>query len=128
MKRSPMPRRLAPLERRTPLAEGKPLGRGGRLAAVGRKARREAPALREFRRVIRERSGGACEIRVSPYCSGRMDHAHHCCPADRDRGVHDPERGLGLCAACHAHVHAHPERSYRWGHLIRDQIQPEEHP
>ena len=116
MKRSAMPRRLAPIERRTPLASGRPPKRRTPLNKKGRKARREESALAAFRAALRTRSRGLCELD----CGRLGTDAHHCCPADRDRGVHDPDRGLFLCRWCHNRVHSHPAESYRRGWLLVD--------
>lgn len=108
--------------KRTPLAPGKPLRRKTRLRSVGAKARREAPSLAAFRAALEARSGGWCEART-PACPPGMHpghHAHHCAPSDRDRGVHDPARGLWLCFPAHAFVHREPAVSYRNGWLLRD--------
>lgn len=88
------------------------------IAQTGRKAWREGPALAQFRGVLRERSGGRCEAVSSvrprtgqPVCSNTPhpgDHAHHCFPEDRDAGIHDPDRGLFLCAASHEWAHSFP--------------------
>lgn len=88
------------------------------LAKVGAKTRREAADLAAFRRALKARAGGRCEIRVSPECTGIGTDAHHMAPSDRDRGRHDPERGLWLCRA--GWVHRFPERAYEWGYLLKD--------
>lgn len=104
------------MERRTPLK------RSGRLASVGRRKARTLAAERQFRQQVRINAGGLCQIH-SPACPpGRHDghHAHHCAPSDRDRGVHDPARGLWLCFPAHAFVHREPAISYQNGWLLRD--------
>lgn len=90
------------------------------LAKVGRKARREMEALAYFRSQVRTRAGGMCELRT-PDCPTHEHpgaHAHHIAPADRDRGVHDPARGLFACAPGHSWVHANPEQARRRGLLM----------
>lgn len=81
----------------------------------GRKAQREAPALAIFRDAVASRywceAGGLLADGV-PVCSSaahRGVEAHHVWPEDRDRGVHDPERGLWLCARAHRWAHDHPK-------------------
>lgn len=101
-------KRSGPLKRRTPLAP------------VGRKARREVAPLAAFRAALLARSGGVCEAHASPDCGVLGSQAHHKCPADRDRGVHDPARGLFVCSPCHRAIHAFPAVSYEAGWLIRD--------
>lgn len=108
MKRSPL-RRRTPLRSRTPLAK------------VGRKARREASALDAFRRACRERSEGLCEVGWWPVCERWGSMAHHRAPSDRDRGIHDPARGLWTCGPCHDHIHRNPAVAYERGWLIRSE-------
>jgi ribosomal protein L37AE/L43A len=97
----------SPLRRKTPLAK------------VGAKAKRERSDLDEFRARVRERAESLCEVGWWPVCTRVGTMAHHRCPADRDRGVHDPERGLWVCARCHEHIHQNPAESYAKGWLIR---------
>ncbi|HET7734341.1 MAG TPA: hypothetical protein VFK52_00080, partial [Nocardioidaceae bacterium] len=103
-------KRSAPLKRRKPLRQ------------VGRKAQREQAAVDAFRLELRLRSHMFCEASTPACLPFRHEghHAHHCCPADRDRGVHDPERGLWLCFPAHAFVHREPALSYERGWLLRD--------
>lgn len=103
MKRSPMP------PRRTPLRQ------------VGRKALREMAALRDFRQQVRVRAGGMCQG-ATPACPTHAHpgtDAHHLSSADRDRGNHDPARGVLLCRQAHAFVHANPEWAYARRLLLR---------
>jgi hypothetical protein len=91
------------------------------IAAVGRKTTREADALDAFRAGVQGRSGGRCELGApacdpDPHGGGA---AHHVWPSDRDRGVHDPERGLWACWQGHAWVHDHPTEAERRGWLGR---------
>lgn len=115
------------MKRSKSLTRGKPPRRKTRLNQVGAKARREAPSLAEFRRAVRERAGGLCEL-APPACSAsRHDGymAHHRCPPDRDRGIHDPGRGLWTCGEGHSWVHDHPAVSYEHGWLLRDRTRCE---
>lgn len=99
----------------------KPLKRSP-LRQQGAKAKRERSAIDAFRTAIAQRSRGLCEL-ATPACPPGPHpaaHAHHRCPADRDRGVHDPDRGLAACAAGHSFVHQNPALSYANGWLIRD--------
>lgn len=91
---------------------------------VGRKAKREEAALAAFRHDVKQRAGGYCE---APWSGTRADgtlilvahshtsephngaHSHHVWPEDHDRGVHDPDRGLYLCAASHSWSHLNPD-------------------
>lgn len=98
-----------------------PLKRKTPLRSRGRKADREKPALDAFREALRARSGGLCEVRT-PACPLGPHFGcdpHHRCHADRDRGVHDPERGLWVCRVGHDWIETHPAESYRAGWLIR---------
>lgn len=95
---------------------------GKGLARTGRKARRELDALSVFREVLRERSGGGCEVET-PACPPYPHHGcdpHHLNHADRDRGVHDPERGLWVCRAGHDWIEQHPELAREAGWLMHD--------
>lgn len=102
-------------------AQARLRARGG-LPKVGASKRRQKAAEARFRRALQDRSGGWCEI-LSPACPAGA-HAgvdpHHLCHADRDRGVHDPARGLWVCRAAHDWIETHPQESYRLGWLIRD--------
>lgn len=109
-------KRSGPLERRTPLKSGKGL------PSVGARKRRTLAAEAEFRRAVKVRAHGFCELQTPACLPFRHEghHAHHIAPSDRDRGVHDPERGLFACFPGHAWVHRHPEQSYERGWLLRD--------
>lgn len=89
------------------------------LPKVGAKAKREQAALDAFRASVRERAEGLCEVGWWPVCLRQGNQAHHRAPSDRDRGIHDPERGLWVCGPCHNHAHANPEVSYAKGWLVR---------
>lgn len=99
-----------------------PMKRGGRIRQQGAKANRERPALDAFRTAIAQRSRGLCELGTLACPPGPHPaaHAHHLAPSDRDRGIHDPDRGLAACARGHAYVHANPAEAYERGWLIRD--------
>lgn len=93
-----------------------PLRRGKRPNRKGAKAAREAPALAAFRLELKSR--GWCEAsgirwEGAPVCGSTRthhgEHPHHVYPEDRDRGIHDPARGLWLCPAAHDWAHANPE-------------------
>ena len=120
-------KRSGPLKRKTPLrsnlATSREWERRSRkpLPQTGAKTAREASDLAAFRKAVIARADGWCEI-ASGGCTpgphpGR--HAHHVWPSDRDAGLHDPTRGLWLCAGGHAYVHAHPQESYARGWLGR---------
>jgi hypothetical protein len=117
-RKTPMPRGTVGL-RRTELARGSGLKRGKSARLRAREA--DLPAARD---ALRDRSGGVCEW---PGCTEPATDPHHRCIADRERGVHDPDRMADLCAGHHRHVHANPKQSYRDGWLIRSNS-IEEHP
>jgi hypothetical protein len=106
------------------------------IAKMGRKAKRERPALDAFREALRSRSRGRCEARnlyLVPSSDGlgwdsiHVPHVargvhdgcdpHHLFPEDRDRGVHDPARGMWLCRTAHNWTDDHPELAHRAGLL-----------
>lgn len=102
-------------ERRTPLR------RTGWVNPFGRKARREQEALQYFRIVVHARRW--CEANVPGVCPpGLHDghHAHHVWPEDRDAGLHNPARGLLVCAPAHSWIHTHPVAAAERGLLRPD--------
>lgn len=73
----------------------------------------------ELRRFVLERDRGCVAARLIPGvdCSARL-HLHHVLM--RSQGGRDvPEDCVMVCHAHHAHIHAHPEESYRLGLLRR---------
>lgn len=93
------------------------------LPKIGPKALREKAALKLFRRAVKANALGQCQAPFGEYApDGRWihvehsaswllhpgAHCHHVWPEDHDRGVHDPERGLYLCAGAHRWVHLNP--------------------
>jgi len=146
LKRSPLPQRKTPLKRaplKAPTIEqvrawsSKPRKA---IAKIGPKAKREAAALEAFRHDVKERARGMCEapwggykrdpqrpMREIPiyahhssmtYHAG--EHAHHMWPEDRDCGIHDPARGLFVCAVVHDWLHKHPDDAKALGLLRPD--------
>lgn len=115
------------LQRRTPLRTSIDSARAWErrsrkpLPAEGAKAKRERRDVAAFRKGVLERAGGRCEL-ATPDCPPGAHagaHAHHVFAGDRDRGAHDPARGLWCCAAGHGWVHTHPEMAYELGWLGR---------
>lgn len=97
----------------TPRSAGRVKGRGAKGGAVTFET--------EFQSVkpqVRERSGGLCEARVSPRCSGRGTHVHHR-QLRSQGGTNDVENLLDVCVSCHSFIHANPAKSYALGLLIR---------
>lgn len=133
MKRSPLPRRKTPIARSTT-----PIARTGRPNPRGAKAEREQPALDAFRDALDARSRGWCqcfEVRGedgTPICGTIFRHTgtdpHHIHPSDRDRGVHDPDRGLFICRTAHRAIHDNVEWAYAHGLLGRSGYNNEETP
>ena len=99
-----------PLKRRTPLR------------SRGRKAHREWDAIAAFRVAIHVRSGGYCEARTPSCKPGPHEgtDCHHRWPSDRDKGLHDPSRGVLLCGPAHLYVHGNPSIARMDGLLMRD--------
>lgn len=122
----------------------KPITRTALRRGPGRKAQRERPALDRFRETLRARNDGYCEgpngativvdgqrryvdvphanVWTTPGTIGRHPGCdpHHLFPEDRDRGVHDPARGLWLCRPCHDWIDAHPAWAHQLGLLRPD--------
>jgi hypothetical protein len=118
--------------KRSPLKRRTGLKRGGRINPIGRKARREREALEFFRDEVCRRDNGVCRAAMlrGPrnallVCGRRGLHAgteaHHMWPEDRDRGIHDPERGLWLCTHAHRWAHEHPAEAAVLG-LLRPAV------
>lgn len=104
------------------MKRSQPLRRSSPLRQKGAKARREQVERNAFRFAVRARAQGFCELQTPACLPYRHEghHAHHLAPSDRDRGTHDPERGLWCCFPGHEWVHRHPERAYEAGWLRRD--------
>lgn len=119
-------KRSHPPQRKTPLKRGK------RPKQIGKKALREQEARIEFARAVARNAGGYCETMHLPVVVATMictvpvvhagAHAHHVWPEDRDRGVHDPNRGLWLCARAHDWSHTHPALAWEYGLLRSDAL------
>ncbi len=63
------------------------------------------------------RSSGRCEHPIDARCSGQCEQVHHLA----GRGGSDPHRLsnlIGLCAACHAWVHANPAAARDAGLMV----------
>lgn len=64
------------------------------------------------RRLVRERSGGDCEIRVPRVCLGRATNFQHR-RAQKHAGLWTPSNGLDVCgmgnvSGCHGYIHQNP--------------------
>jgi len=82
------------------------------LRRVGKGTRARRAGMASARAEVRARSQGRCEALIAPDCTGRGEHLHH-----RAKDIHDATSLLHVCHVCHAHVHAHPARSYELGLL-----------
>lgn len=101
------------------------------IAKIGAKAKREAVALNAFRGALVDRSHGFCEgpravflddgeVIIVPHAARGRHHGcdpHHLWPEDRDRGVHDPARGMWLCRPAHNFTDDEPALAHRAGML-----------
>jgi hypothetical protein len=127
-------RALARQKERRAEIDAEPIKRRSPLARFGRKAKREAADLERFRVELRRRSGGWCEAQklnrppdyIVPVCIPYRHNgtqAHHVQPEDRDRGKHDPNRGLWICHVAHDWAHANPQDAKVVG-LLRPDRQP----
>ena len=81
-----------------------------------RRRKRDA-AYRWSREEVYERAGGRCEVIATTDCTLRAEQVHHIA----GRGGPDPHRLdnlLGVCAPCHAYIHAHPEEARTRGWMV----------
>ncbi len=121
------------LERRTPMKRGKPLARGTTelkrtelkrgttpIPKVGRKGKADAVSLRRARPLVEDRSGGWCEFRIRPVCTGEAQHIHH---RQTGHANHHPDALAHICFACHTAAHLDPDR-YEKGWLVKHPADP----
>jgi 5-methylcytosine-specific restriction endonuclease McrA len=78
------------------------------------------PIPLRVRRIVWARSGYNCEACGLP----GADHIHHR-KLRSQGGRHDPVNLLHVHHACHEQIHAHPERAYALGLLVRGWADPE---
>lgn len=76
------------------------------------------------RRLVRERSGGICEVCAIAYATN----FHH--RKNRSQGGRwTPENGLDVCGSgstgCHGFITANPKLSYEYGWAVRSRMNPE---
>jgi hypothetical protein len=84
------------------------------------RSKKETERLRKYekaRAIVFERANGYCEANT-PACRGAMDQVHHRQGRDGDL-IDDVSRLLGVCWACHNHIHGNPAVSYERGWLLR---------
>lgn len=71
-----------------------------------------------MRALVRQRSEGRCEARVSLNCRGIGEHVHHR-GGRRRKDANDLDLLLHTCWRCHDWIHDHPVISRRLGFLVR---------
>jgi len=101
-------KRSRPLRRRRPLH--------GRPSRTEDRPRSRIPT--DAVDAVLRRSGGRCEARATPGCSGRWEHLHHRRLRSQGGG-HDAANLLAVCHFCHRWIHDHPAESYARGWLVR---------
>lgn len=115
LKRSPMPARTKPLARRTSLRTKAPIQRKAAPArSTGAKRKRPKPLRTRLRdsaddlwsKLVRARSP-VCELRLSPDCRGRSEHACHLISRKRWRTRWMLSNGAAGCSVCHGYGHAY---------------------
>jgi hypothetical protein len=79
------------------------------------------------RRIVRERSGGICEVCAVAYATN----FHH--RKNRSQGgLWCPSNGLDLCGSgstgCHGFITSHPKLSYEYGYSVRSGRDPARSP
>lgn len=77
----------------------------------------------EGRRIVEERSGGACEACRSPFGT---DWAHR--KGRAQGGTWEPSNGLFLCRTCHSWCHANPALARERGLIVKGSREPKEVP
>jgi hypothetical protein len=110
-----MPSRARPLVRRAPLRAKAPLPRKAILSrATGPKRKRPKPLRSRLRdasddlwsKLVRAHSP-VCELRLSPACRGRSEHACHLISRSRWRTRWLLRNGAAGCCVCHGYGHAY---------------------
>jgi hypothetical protein len=85
------------------------------------------PAEKPARRVVRERSGGLCEVQIPGICEGRATNYQH--RVNRSQlGGYAPSAALDACGSgttgCHGRITGNPEEAYRNGWSVRSWDNP----
>lgn len=103
--------------KRSPLRRTSGLNRGGkRINPVSDKRRKRDAPYKAAREAVFNRAQGRCEALTALDCSGACEQVHHLA----GRGGSDPHRLsnlLGICAACHTWIGAHPAKAMELGLL-----------
>lgn len=75
------------------------------------------------RRIVRQRSGGDCEVRISGVCKGRAREFHH--RKNRSQGGQwTPSNALDLCSSCHMYITTHPAAAREKGWAVPSHADP----
>lgn len=84
------------------------------------------------RRIVRQRSGGDCEVRIVGVCQGRATNFQH-----RKARIHggdwSPSNGIDVCGSgnasgCHGYIHQHPMASIEKGWTVPSWADPSKTP
>jgi hypothetical protein len=83
------------------------------------------------RRIVRQRSGGDCELRIAGVCEGRATNLQH--RKNRSQGGQwTPSNGLDVCGTgtrgCHGFIHQHPAMAREKGWTVPSWADPEKTP
>jgi hypothetical protein len=93
------------------------LTRKTKLAAKSARQRAFESEFAHSRAVVRQRSEGLCEARISLECRGVAEHCHHRA-GRRRKDANDPSLLMDVCWRCHEVIHGNPLVSHRLGFLI----------
>lgn len=69
----------------------------------------------------------ACEVMQFGVCTGAADQWHHR-KLRSQQGGNEASNGLGVCNACHRHIHDNTKKSYEKGWLVHGWHSPLEVP
>lgn len=83
------------------------------------------------RRIVKERSGGDCEVLIpGVHIGGNPNYQHR--KNKGQGGKYSGSNGLAACGSgttgCHGYIHAHPAESYANGWSVRSTLDPAEVP
>ncbi|MFI6302134.1 hypothetical protein ACIBCH_09700 [Amycolatopsis thailandensis] len=82
----------------------------------------------QCRDIVKERSGGDCEVRIEGWCQGRAREFQHRLPAGRG-GLFVPSNGLAVCGhgnfdGCHGFIHQNPTIAEKFGWTVETGVDP----
>lgn len=111
--------------KRTPLQRKAPMKRTPIQSTNSRKPppRKKNRIPPDIRRLVMQRAGHQCEVMTDPLCTTRAEEWHHR-KLRSQGGEHTVENGLGICPACHRHIHLNPGQSYQEGWLVKSTHDP----